>query len=416
MRRGVEHESAQRSPRGFPTMSTHGVEVMLLVGGLLLAALKLLSALSAPPSKAPAPGEHPRSAELIALERALVAALPSWWRESDGLRSDGARYTVDVAQLASYSAIRGDQALYALFLPALREVIIDDPSSPYTSGMVAWRWRPGEPLDASGTTEALRTAEALWEGRRFGLNWRPEVAAIIRAYERHQLTDQGVWMIRNYYNLGVGAFSPNSYAVDYDPDFLFRLARSLEEEVPPRADAGAGVSVGAELHLRARALAKKSASLLEATLAPSGLTHQLIMPELSTLLPGLPLAFSSPNDIEALGNALTVAERCLIMCPSVARAAENFLAARPVLKRLYTATEGTPRGAEEAGVVELAATVRFACKRGADALATRHLSALLARAERFLARPRAARLYVASELLLTLTCLLPEPAALSLAE
>jgi hypothetical protein len=48
-------------------------------------------------------------------------------------------------------------------------VIVDKPDDPFTKGFVLWKCVPGATPDASGTTEALRLARALWAGqRRFG--------------------------------------------------------------------------------------------------------------------------------------------------------------------------------------------------------------------------------------------------------
>ena len=67
-------------------------------------------------------------------------------------------------------------------------------------------------LDASGTTEALRFAEGLWEGARvFGEPADRELALLVlRAYRRHEYVDQGIWLIRNYFNLQTRAFATNS--------------------------------------------------------------------------------------------------------------------------------------------------------------------------------------------------------------
>ena len=343
-----------------------------------------------------------RAAERIhALEVQLVDAVGRWWAMSGGLRGDGARYTVDLAQLATYAAERQHWQLYHTLAPALSEVIIDDPSSPYTRGMVAWRWRPDQVLDASGTTEALRVIEARWKARASHPLPLSLLSQLVEAYGRHESVDQGIWFIRNYYNLPVRAFSPNSYAVDYDPDLLSQIAEEIESSGYMLKEE----ETSARVIKRARTLATRSATLLTEAMSESGLVHQLIMPELSTLLPGLSAHFSSPNDIESLGNALTVAERCLIQCPLVAEKARTFLHRQARLYRLYFARTGQPASAEPGGVVEYAAATRFACKVGDRALLERFLPQLLSLGEGLLQARDEGRLYSASELLLTLSCL-----------
>ncbi|MEE2645096.1 MAG: hypothetical protein VYD19_09205 [Myxococcota bacterium] len=341
------------------------------------------------------------TARIRSLEVLLVNAVDRWWAESGGLRGDGARYTVDLAQLAIYAAERKHWSLYHTLAPALSEVIIDDPSSPYTRGMVAWRWRPDEELDASGTTETLRVIEARWKARAVHQLPLSLLSQLVESYGRHENVDQGIWFIRNYYNLSVGAFSPNSYAVDYDPDLLFQIAEVIESGDLASKEREAGI----ELAARARTLSTRSAALLTDALSQSGLAHQLIMPELSTLLPGLSTHFSSPNDIESLGNALTVAERCLVRCPLVAEKAHAFLHRQTRLYRLYFARTGQPASPEFGGIVEYATAARFACKVGDRALLKRFLPRLLSLGEGLLQARDEGRLYSASELLLTLSCL-----------
>ena len=115
---------------------------------------------------------------------------------------DGLIATVDAAQLATWTAKAGVPANSAeLRRPLLDRFVVEAPDDPFIDGMVAWAWTPpaadetqsppaaderqsppavddgqsppaagteasspGEPLDVSGTTEALRTAEALLAG------------------------------------------------------------------------------------------------------------------------------------------------------------------------------------------------------------------------------------------------------------
>src|SRR5262249_49510478 len=147
---------------------------------------------------------------------------------------------------------------------------------------------------ASGTTEALRLAEALWRGGD-----RERARLLLAGYARHAATDQGIWLIRNYFNFATRAFATNSFLVDYDPDFLAEVARA--EPDGPWAD-----------------LATRSAALVGRAATEAGLLYDVVQPELRTLTPGLDLAVFSPNDVVQLANAATVAERAIATRPEVA--------------------------------------------------------------------------------------------------
>ncbi|MEO0514736.1 MAG: hypothetical protein AAF086_05505 [Planctomycetota bacterium] len=299
-------------------------------------------------------------------------------------RDNGAVYAVDVTQLATFAALAGDRELY----DPLRDIILSNllvtrvPGDP-AHGMIAWRYRPPEfwtaqgidfdpakhlTQDASGTTEALRAAEALWHGvQAFGLDEdRATVSLILDAYARHAAIDNGTWMIRNYFNLHpeVYNFITNSFLVDYDPDLLVTVM-----------DAGlTGEEDWAEV-------AQQSAKLINKARTPAGLLHQMIRPEVGTIMPHLlGEGFYSANGIEQLSNVLTVAERCTLTNPDVSQRVLEFARDRmPQLRLYYDANTGRRlRGEHDtwAGVETWGPLLRLAVKLGDDRtarVATHHV-------------------------------------------
>ena len=275
---------------------------------------------------------------LIAPERdidpaeAIVPLRDAAWQTVSGgdlARDDGAVYAVDVTQLATYAALAGDRELY----DPLRRIILDQllvrraPGDP-AHGMVAWRYLTDPPdggleQDASGTTEALRAAEALFAGvEAFGLTEdREAITLIIDAYCRHAATEGQTWMIRNYFNLHpeVYNFITNSFLVDYDPDLLNALVT-----------AGLG---GDEDWAE---VAQKSGELIDKAVTPAGLLHQMIRPEVGTIMPHYAAeGIYSANGVEQLSNVLTVAERCTTTNPAVSRRVMDFCKKRLHNLRLY---------------------------------------------------------------------------------
>ena len=85
-------------------------------------------------------------------------------------RTNGFAYAVDVGELLRVASRLGDREMYAALRGfAVRRLIVDEPGDPYTRGFVLWRRTPvptdeEDAPDASGTTEALRVSEGLWEG------------------------------------------------------------------------------------------------------------------------------------------------------------------------------------------------------------------------------------------------------------
>ena len=125
-------------------------------------------------------------------------------------RADGFAYAVDIGELLRVAARLEDREMYAALREfALRRLIVDEPDDPYTRGFVLWRRSPvpvdsEDAPDASGTTEALRISEGLWEGAHaFGAGEDRELALmILDGYQRHASAAAGLLLIRNYFNFG----------------------------------------------------------------------------------------------------------------------------------------------------------------------------------------------------------------------
>lgn len=257
----------------------------------------------------------------------LLAELETLWKESGMKRADGYIYAVDVGHLLIHAALAGEQTLYNMVKEAaLNSLVIDRKDDPYTQGFVAWRVRPGRPVDASGTTEALRIAKGLWYGgRRFGLAVDRALALkIVDGYGRHAYIDQGTWLVRNYFNFQTRSFANDSYLVDYDPDLIADMAR--ETGTP-------------EL----QALAERSYAAVRSAISPVGLVHTLIQPDLRTIMPDAPVTVFSPNDVIQVNNACTVAETIVQGEPEVAHRFLDFVAGKGRgLNRSYYGRTGEP--------------------------------------------------------------------------
>lgn len=267
---------------------------------------------------------------------------------NQGARTDGYVYTVDFGQLLVYAAMKKDSRLY---LPlrdfAVRNLIIDKQSDPYTRGFVPWRYRDGYPPDASGTTEALRLAESLWLGSQvFGdSSDRNRAIIIIQGYARHAQIDHKVWLIRNYFNLQTRAFANNSFLVGYDPDFLSQVAQATGDS-------------------QLQTVADKSYAIVRQAVAPSGLLYDMIQPEVLTLVPDLKhLVIFSPNDVIKLANTCTVAERTTEGAPEIGQKVISFALKRlPNLDNYYYGRSGEPVTPQRAEVATYACLVRLANK------------------------------------------------------
>ena len=318
------------------------------------------------PSAAPAPARPPEIGDYLETVKKLreqVRALARGWVEANNLvRPDGFVYAVDVTQLMACTVDAGDGAGYLRLRElAVKHLVVDDPSDPFTRGFVLWRYRPGDAgaaRDASGTTEALRAARALWLGaKQFK---RPEdrdmALRILSGYARHAGVDAGVWMVRNYFGFGTRSFATNSFLVDYDPDFVAEVARETGD---------------ADL----KALAEKSLAAVRGALTPAGLLYDLIQPELKTMYPLLESVVTfSPNDVVQVSNTCTVANTVAKGAPETAGRVLKFTTDRLAGGALRTyhygrtgeAVNDTPPGVNEwSGLVRLAAALGDRAAAGA---------------------------------------------------
>ena len=127
----------------------------------------------------PWPGPEATREALIALHGEVRGRVLA----GDFARANGFAYAVDVGELLKVAARLEDREMYAALRDfAVRRLIVDDPDDPYTRGFVLWRRSPvpvdsEDAPDASGTTEALRVSEGLWEGAHVSApartaNWR----------------------------------------------------------------------------------------------------------------------------------------------------------------------------------------------------------------------------------------------------
>ncbi len=331
-------------------------------------------------------------AELRELRDRLTASVHDWVATGTLGRDDGAVYAVDLAQLMEHAARVGDIGLYLSLLRSGRaHLVIDRADDPYTRGFVGWRHRAGEPVDASGTTEALRLARALWLGaERFS---RPEdrdlAVMILRGYARHAATEHGVWLVRNYFNFGTRAFANDSFLVDYDPDLVGEVARQIGDDDLAE-------------------VARRSLDLLRRARTPSGLVYSMVQPDLRTLLPRLDLSVFSPNDVVQLNNACTVAESAVGGAPEIGRAVLDFAAAQSApLRRYFTGRDGQVVGDAVAEITSLTCLARLAGCLGDVDLATRFTERAVWHWRTFAQGLQPPRAYTASEVLLAIDVLLP---------
>ncbi len=325
--------------------------------------------------------------------RAALEARAGGWVSAGGpRRADGFVYAVDVAHLMEHAAWVGDADLYLrLHDLVARRLVLDDPDDPFTRGFVPWRVGDAPP-DASGTTEALRVARALWRGgERFDRPADRALASVIlTGYARHAFVDQGIWHVRNYFNLGTRAFANDSYLVDYDADFVAEVA------------AATGDAALADV-------AARSVALVRASVSPSGLVHTLLQPDLRTVYPDVELSGFSPNDLIQLNNACIVAETVARSAPEVAAATLAFADARlPDVKRWYYGRTGEAASDREADLVVHACFARLALALGDDVSVRRWVAAGLP-GWRGMAEGPAERYYTVGEALLTLDRLLAAP-------
>lgn len=227
-------------------------------------------------------------------------------------------YAVDVAQLMwSFAMLKDAEAYHKLRELAQRQLIVDDKDHPYTRGFVPWRVMDGQKPDASGTTEALRLARALWTGAAaFGRPADAELALfVLDGYARHGTTDKGIWMIANYFNFGTNSAATNTFVIDYDTDFVREVADSFNGKDAARYKA-------------MTELADNCTGLMRRVVSPSGLLYDLVQPELKTMYYGMDVSAFSPNDIIQTNNTATTAGTIAKALPDIASGVLAFFVAR----------------------------------------------------------------------------------------
>lgn len=296
--------------------------------------------------------------DLRQLESTFAEQALAWLTTGQLVREDGWVYAIDVGLMAIYFARAGDPAEFKAVRDfAVENLVMNDPADPAIHRLVQWRVQPGaRRLDATGTTESLRLAKALWLGaQRYN---RPDDADfavdILRGYARHEGTDQGIWLIRNYYSLNGHSYATNSFLVDYDADFVQLVADARDD---------------ADL----KRIARNSYDVVKRAVTPCGLIYDLVQPELKTLVPEMDLAFFSPNDVCGLANCATVALTVTRGLPAVAGGVLNFALTRANdLRKYYYGRTGEPVNDKAAHTFEWATLARLAAQLGGatPALAT----------------------------------------------
>jgi hypothetical protein len=291
------------------------------------------------------------SPRLKELRDRLHVKIRDWVMRGRLARADGYLYTIDAAQLLVYFARVGDAEAYtALRAHAQKNLIHDDRDDPYTKGFVSWRWKSAEKPDASGTTEALRVARGLWIGAKtFNRPADADLAlSVLDGYARHGGIDQGMWMIRNYFSFGTRSFAPNSFLVDYDPDFIHEVA--TEQKSAPLSK-----------------LADQCYAVIKMAVAPSDLLYDIIQPEVATLYPELNLKAFSPNDVIQLSNCCATAMTVAGGIPAIPRKVLAFALTRfSDLRAYYVGRTGEPYNGKSAAVSEYSVLARLAAKLNAD--------------------------------------------------
>lgn len=321
----------------------------------------------------------------------IQGALGRWFahelKTKRAQRPNGYIYAIDIAQSLEYAARCKDHALYQTLRSFADASLIErNPKENFTRHFVRWRVHANKPPDASGTTEALRLAMGLWVGgHAFQRSEDHKLAiAILEGYRRHATRSRGVWMIHNYYNLQTKSFSPNSYLIDYTPDFLREV---LGSSLAPSW---------------MRGLADETYALIDKAVSPSGLFYAVILPELKTLLPES-LVFFSPNDVIKLHNSLTVANQIVSGRPTLARRVLSFAQQKgPRLKTLYYGRTGTQASQQEMGVAGYAILLRLAWKLRDDKVLQQMLPIFLEKLKDLRQHDAATKTYQVAEILLTL--------------
>lgn len=340
----------------------------------------------------------------------------------DFARPDGFAYAVDIGELLKAAARRNDREMAAALRRFVRaRLLVDDEDDPFTRGFVVWRRTvspaagptpdeeaapdaeapdagdpdagdpdAGEPdaPDASGTTEALRVSEGLWEtAAAFAIPEDRELALrILDGYARHAAEAEGMLLVRNYFNFGSRDFATNSFLVDYGPDYLARVARA-----EGRADLAD--------------LAARSIAVVRAAAAGNGLLYDVFQPENATLYDDRRTLLHSPRDLVQTSNTASIALQALEAAPEIADGVLDFCRTRmPDLKLAYYGRTGEPARQKRPGIEIWGTLTEMAVRRRDEAAVRAFAPFLVSNAERSRI-PEDAFLYVAAHLLLGLDAL-----------
>ena len=224
-------------------------------------------------------------------------------------RKDGYLYTMDVAPLMIYAVERRDAGLYADLVPAVQQLVLQDPNEPFQQGFVVWRIKKGQPLEVTGAFEAIWMARALWlGGSAFQRPGDRELAMkILDGYAKHAFELSGYWMVRRYYSFEARTFSNYSVLPAYNADFF----AEVEKAVP-----GGKTWKG---------FGERSYAMLDRSRAPSGLLYPISEPEIGLAYPGVNGDVFGPRNIAALEDACYAAEGALKGKPEAARNVVNFV-------------------------------------------------------------------------------------------
>ena len=336
------------------------------------------------------PGPEATREALVELHREVRSRVLS----GDLARADGFAYAVDVGELLRVASRVGDREMYAALREfAVRRLIVDAPDDPYTRGFVLWRRTPvamdaEDRPDASGTTEALRVSQGLWEGAlAFGAGEdRERALLILDGYARHASDSSGLLLIRNYFNFRSRDFATNSFLVDYAPDYLARVARDT------------GRQDLAEL-------AARSYEVVRAARSPAGLVYDVFQPEMATLFDDRRTLLYSPNDIVQTSNAAAIAATVLEGAPEVASRVLAFCRERmPGLRLAYYGRTGEPARQKRPGIEIWGTLTEMSVRRG-DETGIRAMAPFLVSNAASGRIPKDAFLYVGAHLLLGLEAL-----------
>jgi hypothetical protein len=305
----------------------------------------VLVAFAACARRAPPADAGPPPPTLDDVLPALQTELARRSRAHELARADGFVYAIDVALLAEVAARTRDRASYdTLRSLAEKHFILERPPG-LPAPAVIWRRQLASPSppDASGTTEAFALARALLLGGDTFRRGRDVALAvrILEGYAAHASFLDGIWLVRNYYNLGTRTFATNSFLIDYAPDLFFAVARRTGDE-------------------RFHEIARRSLALVRAARRPGGLIDAVVQPELRTLFPTVVF---SPNDVIELEHAALIANEIVENAPAMAADVLAFaLARRDDLHAAYEGRSGHPYGWDKADAGTYAALTRLAVR------------------------------------------------------